>query len=140
MRIAQRFYSLNHERGIVNMTQKVTLPREVAEAIEGLRRLGKDNRWIIEAANGITNGTYSMKIRAFAYKDGGNFDKILTALVNGYEIEKSPEEKVREYYDATLESMAVSDTISEHHESYGITLGIRKTLDLLGIQIEGVNA
>lgn len=132
--------SIKNERGIVNMTKKVTLPREVAEAIEGLRRLGKDNRWIIEAANGVTTGTHSLKIRSFAYEDSENFDTLLDALVNGYEIEKTPEEKVREYYDDLYVIASNYDPGRRQYEAECKLDAVKETLDLLGIQIEGINA
>jgi len=55
---------------------------------------------------------------------------IAAALINGYEVEKTPEEKVREYY----ESYGGSPSAMEWKEA------VQDTLDLLGIKIEGVNA
>jgi len=55
---------------------------------------------------------------------------IAAALINGYEVEKTPEEKVREYY----ESYGGSPSAMERKEA------VQDTLDLLGIKIEGVNA
>ena len=119
--------------------EKVILPRDVAEAIEGLLRLGKDKCWIINAANGEGVGTYASKIREFASEDTGNFDILLSALVNGYTVEQTPEEMVWEYFESEMKSLL-------HHGKYdgayyhGSTSAIKFTLDLLGIKIEGVNA
>jgi len=55
---------------------------------------------------------------------------LAAALINGYEVEKTPEEKVREYY----ESYGGSPSAMERKEA------VQDTLDLLGIKIEGVNA
>ncbi|OJT65468.1 hypothetical protein BFP49_09485 [Bacillus licheniformis] len=55
---------------------------------------------------------------------------IVAALINGYEVEKTPEEKVREYY----ESHGGSPSAEERKAA------IRETLYKLGIKIEGVNA
>ncbi|MEC0718978.1 hypothetical protein P8882_01655 [Bacillus haynesii] len=55
---------------------------------------------------------------------------LAAALINGYEVEKTPEEKVREYY----ESYGGSPSAMERKEA------VQDTLDLLGIEIEGVNA
>jgi len=54
---------------------------------------------------------------------------LAAALINGYEVEKTPEEKVREYY----ESYGGSPSAMERKEA------VQDTLDLLGIEIEGVN-
>ncbi|MGN7387782.1 hypothetical protein [Sporosarcina sp. SAFN-015] len=63
-------------------------------------------------------------------------NELMRALVNGYEVEKTPEEKVRDYYGK------INALIAEHRYSHdvGVRFGIEKTLDLLGIKIEGVNA
>ncbi|PRS16610.1 hypothetical protein QNH18_16990 [Bacillus paralicheniformis] len=55
---------------------------------------------------------------------------LAAALINGYEVEKTPEEKVREYY----ESHGGSPSAEERKAA------IRETLYKLGIKIEGVNA
>ncbi|ARC58845.1 hypothetical protein CHCC20441_3918 [Bacillus licheniformis] len=55
---------------------------------------------------------------------------LASALINGYEVEKTPEEKVREYY----ESHGGSPSAEERKAA------IRETLYKLGIKIEGVNA
>ncbi|ARC72391.1 MULTISPECIES: hypothetical protein [Bacillus] len=55
---------------------------------------------------------------------------LAAALINGYEVEKTPEEKVREYY----ESHGGSPSAEERKAA------IRETLYKLGIKIEGVNS
>ncbi|TWM68763.1 DUF1642 domain-containing protein [Bacillus licheniformis] len=55
---------------------------------------------------------------------------LAAALINGYEVEKTPEEKVREFY----ESHGGSPSAMERKAA------IRETLYKLGIKIEGVNA
>ncbi len=65
------------------------------------------------------------------FYDKATPDELMRALVIGYEIEKSPEEKLREYYES------FNAKIMEH--VYART-AIRTTLDLLGITIEGINA
>ncbi|MEH7521748.1 DUF1642 domain-containing protein [Bacillus sp. JJ1503] len=119
---------------------KVTLPREVAEAIENMRERGRSNGAIIATA--MTNGSgagVGWTLATYVLEHEGNSDKLMTALLNGYEIEKSPDEKVREYYDELSDSN-VSVYSENHHRNNRERAGIRKTLDLLGIQIEGINA
>jgi hypothetical protein len=58
-------------------------------------------------------------------------DDFILALYNGYEVEQTPEEKVREYYGK----------LNQHHDcDWREAMHIKKTLNLLGIKIEGVNA
>lgn len=53
------------------------------------------------------------------------------ALVNGYEIEKTPEENIKEFYEAHVNDSS--------YRSRGICIGIVGTLEKLRIKIEGVN-
>jgi Protein of unknown function (DUF1642) len=113
---------------------RVTLPREVAEAIEDLRKDHYDNRALIDE---IYEGAARPVLQAYAE---ANFDTLLNALVNGYEIEKSPEDKVREYYEEIREVFK-STIDGSYDEEYlrGIMHGVVKTLNLLGIKVPGVN-
>jgi hypothetical protein len=113
---------------------KVTLPKEVAEAIDGLLRLGRSKRDIISASTGGIVGERSAQIKMFVDDSPENFEVLMSALVNGYEVEQTPEEKVREYYDF----LRSASTWNEDHA--GKVRAIEKTLDLLGIKISGVNA
>ena len=68
---------------------------------------------------------------------------LATALINGYEVDTTPEAKIKEYYEEALkchrESKYEWDVESMQYHSGRID-GVRKTLDILGIKIEGVNA
>ncbi|MCY9090880.1 hypothetical protein [Bacillus mojavensis] len=66
---------------------------------------------------------------------------LAAALVNGYEVEKTPEERVQQYY---YDLRRAEDRLEERGES-GPQFrqgwqSVEETLNLLGIQIEGVNA
>jgi uncharacterized protein (UPF0297 family) len=120
------------------MTDKVKLPREVAEALDSLREKGYSNFTILSY---VINEKYiahlpeiTTIVKAYE-RDDFSFDKLLNALVNGYEIEKSPEEKVREYYESLDKRPLCSEAYGWHEAK-----AIKKTLDLLGIKIPGVNA
>ncbi|MED2979534.1 hypothetical protein P4284_23005 [Bacillus swezeyi] len=68
---------------------------------------------------------------------------LAAALINGYEVEKTPEEKIREYYEeAQRRCKARSETgdIEGLRYNAGRGYGVVDTLDILGIKIEGVNA
>jgi hypothetical protein len=60
-----------------------------------------------------------------------NLDEVIRALYVGCEIEKSPEEQIKDFYTkAPLNDRA----------DYGTRYGVRQTLQMLGIEIEGINA
>ncbi|MDE1404557.1 hypothetical protein CHCC16736_3521 [Bacillus licheniformis] len=106
--------------------KRPVITKEQAEAIQFLRSGGNDwtdddilehhvtSKWFNEYAP--LNNLYTIVLAA--------------ALINGYEVEKTPEEKVREYY----ESHGGSPSAEERKAA------IRETLYKLGIKIEGVNA
>ncbi|UVI31181.1 hypothetical protein [Paenibacillus spongiae] len=114
--------------------EKVKLPREVAEAIESLKQ---SCAYPIRAVMDII---YSQDYAGeqFAIKNYCESDRsrrigyIVSALVNGCEVEETPEDKVRNKY------------ISRHGDysssNIGYLQGIIFTLNTLNIEIEGVNA
>lgn len=120
---------------------KVTLPREVAEAIEYAKDVhGSLTNLLDDVFNCEGSGNRSMEKLAEHF--AGDELKLMTALVNGYEVaEFTPEEKVREYYEGERDiARDCGYTVTTILRADGATSGIRKTLDLLGIKIEGVNA
>ncbi|MEI2356118.1 hypothetical protein [Mesobacillus zeae] len=119
------------------MNAKITVPAEVAEAL-GL---------YVGATKSKTEAFMSIRNDGDIYKQSSvirsyfksNIDGILEALVNGYTVEQTPEEKVREYWSKLMsDRYNVND---EHHlDKLSAEIhGIIKTLNLLGIKIEGVN-
>lgn len=56
-------------------------------------------------------------------------DRIMGAMIRGYDVEKTPEEKVRGYY------RGISDFSDKHPRAV-----VREVLDLLDIKMPGVNA
>ncbi|WP_060210224.1 hypothetical protein [Sporosarcina koreensis] len=106
------------------MTEKITVTREVAEALAECERnyISTDITLLLHAQRGLT-GKYA-PLQTLTIGD------LAAAMINGYEVEKTPEEMVREYY-------------GEYDGTYGDIYrrrGIRTTLDMLGIKVEGVNA
>lgn len=110
--------------------EKVKLPREVAEAIERYW-----SRWSPEAHlkhikltdwSGISerDGDAHRTLVSYAKEHPVEY---IQALVNGYEVESAPEDKVRHYYD-------------NYAEAYGGRESIRRVLQILNIKIPGVNA
>ncbi|MEB3692685.1 hypothetical protein VDJ78_00515 [Bacillus amyloliquefaciens] len=116
---------------------KPTLTKEQAEAIESARGFGHD--WMLRSHAEYISG-YSDR-----WYDGHTFDDmdvttLAAALINGYEVEATPEGRVREYYAELQEKEQAA-------QSRGVTFslecereGVINTLNLLGIKIEGVNA
>lgn len=125
---------------------KVTVTKEVAEAIEDVRELFSDTAIIAIIENDRGNTAYGTKMSTlvrFARQAEGNIDLIMRALVLGYTVEKSPEEKVREYYDrcrAKHAEVVKCDLTNAAKHWSGQMVGASITLDILGIKIEGVNA
>ncbi|MGN9867377.1 hypothetical protein [Bacillus swezeyi] len=63
---------------------------------------------------------------------------LAAALINGYEVEKTPEEKVREFYDSfECGPLMYPAEMSFRNETYRRI--IKCTLNRLGIKISGIN-
>ena len=60
-----------------------------------------------------------------------DLDTLIRALYIGYEVEQTPEDKVRDYYNSHLRT----DLSSDHYTKKAIVV----TLNLLNIKISGVN-
>lgn len=133
-----------NEGGIGMNNAKVMVTKEVAEAIEELRKDGISNFHIMRLAyEAVVNPTY-LTIRHWSFNGGGGSpDLLIQALVNGYTVEKSPEEKVREYYDRCRNNATIADYNGRSCQAEYLnaqSIGASITLDILGIKIEGVNA
>ena len=109
---------------------KVVLPKEVAEAIEMGRRNGMSNFNIVHLAWGAVFAGPDKAVKEWAFdpKGEGSPDLLMEALVNGYEIERTPHEELLEYYGNIRGNHA-------GYESYGVI----RTLSILGITVEGIN-
>ncbi|ATO08506.1 hypothetical protein ACJGE4_15605 [Bacillus velezensis] len=110
---------------------KPTITKEQAKELEAYRRSGDLDIQILEAACDEVIGGKLAKLDLLT---------LAAALLNGYEVEATPEDRVREYYDELQEKQRTS-------QSRGVTFslecereGVINTLNLLGIKIEGVNA
>ncbi|MCP1528547.1 hypothetical protein [Bacillus pumilus] len=111
---------------------KPEITKEQAEAITYLRGLGRDDEYILSH--------FGVYVRHCAVLNELSRVSLAAALINGYEIEKSPEEKVREYYGFNHDEHHKVLTASPRGQyTSGVADGIRKTIDLLGIKVEGVN-
>jgi hypothetical protein len=116
-------------------SNKVVLPKDVADGLKILREYLMDDVELLTLVyDGKEHGFSDFHL--LLQKVRGHFltknqTEIMSALVNGYEVEKSTEEKVREYYES----------VYGQGDYGGITReAIENTLDLLSITISGVNA
>ena len=117
------------------MNEKVHLPKEVVKAIEMAKfhyvsNVLTDPTLLRKHAD---KGSPSCEIILREWGTEETRLRYLSAIVNGYQVEETPEEKVREYYEHFNQPFAERFMESEQHV-------IAKTLNLLGIKIEGVNA
>jgi hypothetical protein len=121
------------------MSGKVTLPKEVAEAIENYRSQGFSNASIIATA--VTSGGVGSRSKALVYfvtAEKGNSDVLMRALVNGFDVEKTPEIMLREYWEDVITRWEDADKGERYYE--GSHDAIITVLGILGIKIAGVNA
>jgi len=109
--------------------KKPVITKEQAEALDLMRKANYDKYILMAACDGILGGELEdLDIMTLA-----------AALINGYEVEKTPEEKVREFYDSfECGPRMYPAEMSFRNEEYRRI--IKCTLNRLGIKIEGVNA
>ena len=103
---------------------KITVPANVATAIRFFTDLADTKHEAF--ADILSLGYESERSQLILCHFDGNYDLLMEALICGYEVEKSPEEKVREYYNVLITA----------NPKYAV----QHTLDLLGIKVKGVNA
>lgn len=127
--------------------EKVKLPKDVAFAISVMRANEISNYDIIKSLSSdywyadagyddedIKNANRVM-FNYYINDTKNNPEKIIQALVNSYEIELTPNEQLKEYWDNLK-------LLIEKHDlgiDKGAITGIENTLNILGIKIEGIN-
>lgn len=104
--------------------EKVVIKKDQAEDIEELLRIKSKELIVKQHLNGPGNW--------IADYDSLNWmvtDTLIKALYIGYEVEKTPEEKLVEYYKELKFNASSAD----------IAFGITETLKILGLKVEGIN-
>ncbi|MEZ3605418.1 hypothetical protein OB894_01300 [Bacillus subtilis] len=131
---------------------KPTITKEQAEAIElcievyerqGLKRGNEINAQMLIHHAKVCDGETTPWFGRFECINDLDLLTLAAALVNGYEVEKTPEEKLREYFEETKrtrDGRHLAGDIEGKRFHGGALVGICNTLELLGIKIEGVNA
>ena len=113
------------------MNNVVKVPKQVAAAIAYFVDLADTKTEALTdiLSMGYEGGRSETILRHF----DGNHDELMQALICGYEVELSPEDNVQAYY-VNLQSYSYNEY------NQGIADGVIDTLNLLGIEIAGVNA
>ncbi|MCP8973133.1 hypothetical protein NMK43_08495 [Bacillus licheniformis] len=116
--------------------KKPVITKEQANSIENIRREGVLNDEDILRNHG-----------KFTYTDAClndlAFMTLAAALIDEYEVDKTPEEKIREYYEEAQRRCKARREIGDIEGlryNAGRGYGVVDTLDILGMKIEGVNA
>lgn len=114
------------------MSEKVKLPREVAEAMNAFIPKYKYSLSVlsqISHSNNTPETPEGIVLYDFIYEAREhNFDLLARAIIFEYEVEETPEEKIWDFYHTKA-----SCDMHPHH-------AIQHILNILNIKIEGVNA
>jgi hypothetical protein len=115
---------------------KVMLAKEEIEALESALEIsGGDKANVVQwHSTNIWDGKQ-------APLNDLDLDTVCTALYVGYEIEVGPEEKIRAYFleSEKLHTKFYKEENPKHLYIKGTIDGIKDTLNLLNIQIKGIN-
>lgn len=116
--------------------EKVIVSKEVAEAIKECERnyIPIDTTLKFHAQDALTGKYTPLQTLTIS--------ELASALINGYEIEKTPEEMIRWYFDeCTSTEIRIRDWGFSYDANHyaGEKVGIKNTLNILGITIEGIN-
>jgi hypothetical protein len=117
------------------MANKTVITKEQAKAIEGLREIGSSDERILSVVADPNNSWLG------DYKSVNDMEvlTLASALINGYEVEQTPEEKVRGVYEMAKKTEGQMHTEKFKSKWQGVQQGVEYTLGALGIKIEGVN-
>ncbi|MCY7759718.1 hypothetical protein [Bacillus inaquosorum] len=117
---------------------KPTITKEQAEAIESCAmNCGDTYKERLIRGHADDSGDWSGE---YASLNDLDLLTLAAALVNGYEVEKTPEEKVREYHRSLVCDMDRALSYEEEGNYRSAIEAVEETLKLFGIKIEGVNA
>lgn len=116
------------------MSVKVKVSREVAEAIEWVK---KNSTFEQAMSIQLEKIWVDKKIVALNKLNAETFAK---AFLDGYEIEQTPEEKLLEYYKEILEEQNASEFGTNDYIDASIKIRVLKTtLNILEHKIDGIN-
>ncbi|PJI12360.1 hypothetical protein CTV96_09435 [Bacillus altitudinis] len=110
---------------------KPEITKEQAEAITYLRGHGRDDEYILSH--------FGVYVSHCAVLNELSRVSLAAALINGYEIVMTPEEKVKAYYEKLAAKRRYVPGCIDEIKIYTEMDAIRRTLDMLGIEIDFVN-
>ena len=120
------------------MGEKVKVSRELAKAIE-IVTTKHDESYLLWLHRQIqrTGSGWETGYPGCDSLDGISTIKFAEILINGYEVEETPEEKILKTYQSKNDGRLQSDDMKWINDAY--TNGIVFTLEMLGIKIKGIN-
>lgn len=121
------------------MSDKVKLPKLAGSVLEDLINRGDLSSFAVLQEFVFGNQDHIVRARREVEDLHDPYSLIMEALINGYEVEQSPEDKVRDWY-LGLQSQLDSGVNGHYREQLVRELTtIDKCIKLLNIKIEGVN-
>ena len=127
--------------------KKVIVPVDVAQAIDAMH---KDYGYSLYSFMSCIHDIHRRRaeeVRMQEYIDtlcsfaSEQYETLMSALINGYEVEQTPEDKLRYYIqhhrDKSTEPRRLPESRAFHD---GLVRGCVDTLNIIGIKIEGINA
>lgn len=122
------------------MSEKVKVSHEIANALDTLlENNSKDHVLYLIADKGPHSiGRFDAEAIIFLRKNTSPLG-VAKMLINGYEVELTPEEVISKDFLIEKENALSNPYADSRIRSHGYTLGVRNTLELLGIKIKGIN-
>lgn len=116
--------------------EKVILSKEVSDAINDVLNFYSPAEVIATIINDRGCSAYGTKMNVLVkryHEETLDINTLMNAFVNGYEVEKTADEKIKEYYNSHLHR-GFEDSYSN-----GVLTSIKMVLNYLNIIIEGIN-
>ena len=118
------------------MSEKVKVSREVANFIESCKSNGTfywEDELLYGHASFMNGSDVAVREDAKCLNKYSTFE-LAQILVLGYEVEETPEEKIKEKYELFTDTTSFNKGFVD-----GYSLGVKNVLKILGIEIKGIN-
>lgn len=118
---------------------KTVLPEDVAHALECVKSTSCSTKRLIEI---MMNGGVAPNSNILKRYSENNFENLLNALVNGYEVEPKEYTEIRKYFNNVINSRDKEGyQVHKPNADYfhGVEIGIQSTLSMLSKVVNGVN-
>lgn len=113
-------------------SELITISKEVAHALEIVKKEQNNNFQTIVEYHMDKFPEWSSELTPL---NALSLDSMIRALYIGYEVEKTPEEKVKELYN----NYGPNSRDEQYYADERVQMGIRQTLNVLGMKVEGIN-